>query len=663
MISGSRRQRPRDVGELEEVMTKCEITNKALLKSLKLLELAVREIAVASVDGKSLVPNGLDFLADASKCKAPVVRAVLAKLLVVAKVQDVETLTLNKKTKFTETNKAVFIRSVAARALDVAVVEASNSSGLLDEAAGAIFSAGYEKKTPVAKHLTDYLTKHKEWVFGDYESPLSKLQRRLLQRQFHRLLASLMDRPLTAKEIRSFVKRVRERDTWVTSSTAFAKLVEELILVAKVPIVAPSKKRQRIESEDEGVTSAGGESADSDSGASGWGTDRSDGAEPVRLAMSKTSEEVTIWIQERVPGFSKFANKWQLSQQDLADMSPDGIRRRVGQMLMGEALRTVVADEVMALAMARSPARRKSSALGAANEEEQEMPDLSGDWGSISAMKFGSDSQVSASQIAADPKKAASWRDSRIMWMHLGNERKGTVHEVCSSFTSGDDLRYCIFQVLSDSGEMVSLNLKKVATGLRDMRDLRQVIKNKEAETSSVHSAVAGRLGAKEAIADKSVTVLTVKKVLDEAYERMRTGDHFKGLGFGDEGFPDGESARLVWEELAAGGQHFKVLLAHKAFQRVTNRMFTLMEERKVILSAEQIVRSMLPTGGPSALKSLTHFNPSSRAGGVTKEQASKKKTLTPDAGGTATWVEVIEDNRSTSDAAFQASALGRCGQ
>ena len=163
-----------------------------------------------------------------------------------------------------------------------------------------------------------------------------------------------------------------------------------------------------------------------------------------------------------------------------------------------------------------------------------------------------------------------------------------------------------------------------------------------------MHSAVAGRLGAKEAIADKSVTVLTVKKVLDEAYERMRTGDHFKGLGFGDEGFPDGESARLVWEELAAGGQHFKVMLAHKAFQRVTNHMFTLMEERKVTLSAEQIVRSMLPTGGPSALKSLTHFNPSSRTGGVTKEQASKKKTLPPDAGGTATWVEVIEDNRES---------------
>jgi hypothetical protein len=64
-----------------EVLAKCGIVNRAPLKSLKLPALAAREIAVASVEARELVKKSLDFLADASKRQAPVVRAALVKIL------------------------------------------------------------------------------------------------------------------------------------------------------------------------------------------------------------------------------------------------------------------------------------------------------------------------------------------------------------------------------------------------------------------------------------------------------------------------------------------------------------------------------------------------------------------------------------------------------
>jgi hypothetical protein len=59
-------------------------------------------------------------------------------------------------------------------------------------------------------------------VFGDYLHGLSKRRLRLLMRQFHRVLASLLDRVLAPSEVARFSKKARNAKKWAKNAAARA---------------------------------------------------------------------------------------------------------------------------------------------------------------------------------------------------------------------------------------------------------------------------------------------------------------------------------------------------------------------------------------------------------------------------------------------------------
>jgi hypothetical protein len=175
-------------------------------------------------------------------------------------------------------NRVVFVKALAARALDVAVIDSKGSSGFADvEWSAALISAAYESKKPVAQHSTGYLIKQKEWIFGDLQLPLSNFTRRLLVRQLHRVMAAFMDRPLQPKELRAWVKKKRAAKQWVSSAKEFEELIEELVVLSQAAV--PPAKRPRVSVEeakaaesDDGMTDFSDRlGASSDQGVTDWG--------------------------------------------------------------------------------------------------------------------------------------------------------------------------------------------------------------------------------------------------------------------------------------------------------------------------------------------------------------------------------------------------------
>ena len=122
--------------------------------------------------------------------------AALSKLLSMACLETVEDLGIGKR-KLTKPNQAVFFKAVTARALDVLVVVEMDGSGLYKEWASAAIMAAYEDQVLRPQHVTAFLLKQDEWVFGDYKGRINVFTRRLLMRQFHRVMASMLD-PLSS---------------------------------------------------------------------------------------------------------------------------------------------------------------------------------------------------------------------------------------------------------------------------------------------------------------------------------------------------------------------------------------------------------------------------------------------------------------------------------
>ena len=148
---------------------------------LKVLVEAAQEIAVKkNVTLPHEVPIGLEFLLQEPQ-SAEEAYAQIVQLLEAAQIAEVEQMGFPKRGGRNRQTRAWFMRSLAARAVDVAVVKKTGTSGLVNEHAGAVITAGYQAAKPVAEHVTAFLKAQNEWVFGDYAGQLSNTNMRLLQ--------------------------------------------------------------------------------------------------------------------------------------------------------------------------------------------------------------------------------------------------------------------------------------------------------------------------------------------------------------------------------------------------------------------------------------------------------------------------------------------------
>ena len=94
------------------------------------------------------------------------------QLLDAARVRSKEDMGFPKRGGRGQEAKCWFMRALASRAVDLAVIQRTKNSGLADEPAGAVFIAGFPGAKPVAEHVTAFLKQHQEWVFGDYKGEL-----------------------------------------------------------------------------------------------------------------------------------------------------------------------------------------------------------------------------------------------------------------------------------------------------------------------------------------------------------------------------------------------------------------------------------------------------------------------------------------------------------
>ena len=152
-----------------DLMKPCGISPDNDKKALGGLYDAGRSLVVWKEGTKELVPSALCFLAKASNCGSTKICQIISRLFKAAHVLDVATAELRTRKRTTPLggeNLGVFVRSLAVRALDCAIIKSLNSAGFLEsEQAGAIFAAGYEKKIPIAKHVTDFFAHTKGMGF------------------------------------------------------------------------------------------------------------------------------------------------------------------------------------------------------------------------------------------------------------------------------------------------------------------------------------------------------------------------------------------------------------------------------------------------------------------------------------------------------------------
>ena len=83
-----------------------------------------------------------------------------------------------------------------------------------------------------------------EWVFGDYVQVLSKRRLRLLMRQLHRVIASLLDRALAPTEVQRFFRLARAAKKWAQNAGDFKKVIDDIVQLSKTP-VAPAASRSK----------------------------------------------------------------------------------------------------------------------------------------------------------------------------------------------------------------------------------------------------------------------------------------------------------------------------------------------------------------------------------------------------------------------------------
>ena len=638
----------------KDLLDACGITPTTPIKDLKQLAQAVTEIAVACEEGGAeKVPKELDFLFKLETCGAKVICGCLARLCEIARITEVGHANIGRK-KMSGVNRAVFVRAVAARALDALVIAEAKGSGLKNEWAGALWVVSYDGGKPVPKHTTDFLKTHQEWVFGDYlVDKFPQFQRRLVQRQLHRLVAHLCERPLTQSEIKAWSKDGKAKKDWVTSSKEFKAKVEEIIRLSKAAVTPRPNKKARGDDRSGAETSDGGVTEVPDSSGEESRAETSDGGVTEALSESEaedsevrvtantksgfafTAVEVADWLAKRVDGFMQFADKWTITGRMVQDYKLSALKRAVEGVGMGMALSTVVLEELAAIEGAvvvipvssfRSQARVASSAAVVAP--------------GLRDLKFGLGARrVSAAQLLRNWSLAMYWCDLRVFWLDGGVECKGTIVSSCQDF------RFTIQpDRLADRHSLLRWSVQQTVMGLRDLQDLQQVVAHEEGEKGGAAKELEGRVSAKQAI--KALNTVTATEILDDAYQRMREENRFDGLGFGADGFLDGKSARVVWEELAAGGASYAKVVGHKAFQRVINKLIETAGARDVQLTQEQAMKAAFPMGGKAALTSLTCFNPSAKQRGVTADHGSSKQVLQKLEGGELKAVDVEADHR-----------------
>ena len=649
--------------------------SEGLDKIVELVE-AAREILVKAEEGQEdAVPVGLEFMA---KTPTTVKDAYsqLSQLLHAAKLKDVKDLGFPPSAGRAHGNKCVFFRAVAARAVDLAVIEKVGTSGLPHEWAGAVFVVGFEDAKPKPEYVTAFLKSQAEWVFGDYKGALSASKRRCLQRQLHRVMAALMTRPLKPEEVKEWVQRKQKQPQVVQSKAEFKQLVEEIIAVAERPL--PSKRARQgamVESseEDKGVTSAGSFSDGGVSDAEGFfGSEQPRVTGSGRSGLLFSASEVASFLELRVAGFGPNQSAvWSVTGPQVRDMKPAAIRRVI---LASGIIDGLVAPIMIALqslhtasiphvthkmsqeivsgggsslilpATSDEPASSQAFACGGSPREgHRSRRDVQGfsrrsESQEIAQQMFGKgEHKTSASRIGMNPMEASYWLGSRVFWLEGTREMRGVISAA----------RGLNFMITPDNG-----GLEEHWTATRTARGLAAEVEATHAtggmvtNPREVQSRVDGHqgLGAKQAI--REVNATEVDGILERAYREMRTSGTFEGLGFGENGIDSGIEARVLWETMMGGGTGYKKVRDHKAMQLVVGEVKRKLKKWEVKLTTDQVVRLAFHTGSTGSLESLTCLSPSKKTRGATANERTKKQKLDTAGGSLCISEEGAEDTR-----------------
>ena len=638
------------------------------IRDLRALITAARAIAVLREEDSDLVAPGFEFLFEKPTASKPECLAAISKLLELAHLKKVDDLGIGAS--ITKANQKVFIKAVTARAMDAQVIAKIDSSGVSNEWASATIYAANEDKQIRVQHVTAFLTKQGEWVFGDYLQGLSKKRLRLLMRQFHRVLASLLDRVLAPSEVARFSKKARKTEKWATNAEDFQQIIDDIVELSRVPLEpVPSKsKKQKGDSD---ISSAPGSmsafNADGTASETGYMSTFDDAGDlqigqSGRRGAELAPLEVADWLSAQdIQGFDNFRCQWALSGRMVADLKPEAIMRSLKAMGMGVAMAFEVFDKLASLPQAFIPApapkhvswqgfssHNFDTGRGQGEKRASTSPDPRA--GAVSGAEqgfsssFGSGARlVSLFQVQIDVKQAKCWLGCSTLTLANGQPCFGRV----VGLNEGPPLSFVIKEDRV-GGAMVSWSLDETHRALVGFRDFHSVIPNQPADTSSLASAVdsVGRAKGEIRRADKAM----VDAALDEAYDEMRRKNTFDGLGFGPNGMKDGKLVREMWNLLRAGGQGFRDIVNHKAVQWVLTKVMDMLREKEVSISYDKLSRVVFHVGGRESLNSLTCLNPSKKTGGITKDHPERVQRVGRNDDGSLGFQTVEEDHRIKKD-------------
>ena len=130
------------------------------LEKIKQLVEAAREVVIKEEEGGGkAVPLGLEFMMQ-EPTTGDEAYSQLTQLLEAAKVVQTEDMGFPRRNGRGHANKCVFMRSLASRAVDMAVITKARGSGLADEPAGAVIRAGFEDAKVDPAFVVAFFKKH-----------------------------------------------------------------------------------------------------------------------------------------------------------------------------------------------------------------------------------------------------------------------------------------------------------------------------------------------------------------------------------------------------------------------------------------------------------------------------------------------------------------------
>lgn len=623
---------------------------------------AARSIAVLQEEDGDRVAPGFEFLGDKPQASKEECLAVISRLFELSKLDSVVKLGIGLAS-MTNHNQLVFIKAVTARALDAQVIRSLDSSGLLQKewAAASIFAANEDKQMQV-QHVTAYLLNKHEWVFGDYVPGLGQFSQRLLLRQFHRVLASDLERVLSPSEVQRFTKQARKAKKWATSAEDFQKVIDAIVELSKAPVATPTKpsKKQRVNDSSDHSDTAGmtqwSATSDQQGPMTEWSESEAEGPYPQfvgsgRRGSELSAEEVANWLSDcNIEKFDDFRSDWFISGEMVTDLTQKALMKKVQSMGMGAAMAFEVFEHLTRLPDTIVPPvpRRQVSFRDGAGRPVSIARSNQSSYGLGAEQQlgtlFGSGArQVSLYQIRNDPRQAKHWLGCSTLMLASGQPSFGRVVGV----DHGPPLAFVVKEDRVE-GEHMRWSPEETMKALSDFRDFHSVIPSHAQDTSSVVRRVGevGRAKTEIRLADKD----RVDAALEKAWHEMRTTGTYDGLGFGPGGLLDGESARAMWDLLRAGGQSFAQIVNHKAVQWVLNRVSEMLKERDVLVDYNKLARVVFHVGGKDALVSLTCLNPSKKTGGITKDHPERVQKVDCNADGSLCFRTVEEDHRIKKD-------------